>query len=307
MSYTYTPQGAELRDSLEYLRDILRNLDTQHARYRQIVQSRMGRLQEQRKPLPKPLLAMALAAVVVLVLGFGGDFGSALYRMLGIGVVAIALGAYWMTHSAGSARVLSSILIAVGAMIDLLLLVPAITHIEPADFTLPLLAAGLILAPILAIAIREKRLPEVNASIAERNEQMRTHAISTAEPELRPVREQIQALNAAYTQGGFDDWFPHRYMSGDVVAVLHELVRDRRADTLSEAIREYETILHRQDMAARLDAQAAQAERHAAAQARRDAIIGGASFGMQIYQGSATRRAIRQAAATPRTVYLYRR
>lgn len=125
-------------------------------------------------------------------------------------------------------------------------------------FLLPLPVALVVSAII--VGVRNARVPTINTVREQQNQQRATEIAQLVAPELAPFEVQLAEVRTEFDTR-FRGWYPERYLTAEDVAACWRLVHDHRATTVTEVIREYETLLHRQRMENAAQAQLAEQQR----------------------------------------------
>lgn len=168
-------------------------------------------------------------------------------------------------------------------------------------FLLPLPVA--LVASGILVGARNARVPKVNAQREQLNQERAAQVGEATAPKAGPIEAQLgqarQELNAE-----FRGWFPEKYLTAEDVEFCWQLVHDHRASTVENAIKEYETVLHRRRIENMAAAQLAEQQRTAKV-AMLGNVINAAGYGATIgtirSEGAVTR------AAMLRRVYVRKR
>jgi hypothetical protein len=163
-------------------------------------------------------------------------------------------------------------------------------------FFLPLPIA--LVASAIILGVRNARVAGVNERRRQTNRERAAEIQQLVAPELAPFEANLAQVRDEF-DSRFRGWFPERYLTAEDVAACWRLVNDHRASTVSEAIREYETVLHRQRMENAALAQLAEQQR-----ATRVAMLGNV---INAVGHASTAGAIRSEGAATRSAFNARR
>lgn len=120
----------------------------------------------------------------------------------------------------------------------------------------------MLVSPALALLL----VLRWRSRVLRENEEKRQRNDALGVEHAKSVQPQVEALDAEIARdldAATRDFFPRSYLNADTVCECWHLVADYRASTVSEAISEYERILHRRRLEDHAAAQVAAADRTA--------------------------------------------
>lgn len=291
---------ADLEHSLAQLAHLTGRIQELHAQHDAVVQRHTRPDRPLRSALSRSSMLIISVAVAV---GLFVLASSSIYLLLVPSLVAAAAmlvaGLYGLVRG-GPMRRLAPFMLVTAVVLLVLLFFPVWIPMRP---WLLLLALGV--AVFIGLKVRNVHTERFNRHIMEVNGAARIESRHAAEAELAPIQQEVHALQQAFHQGDYSAWFPEKYLDPHSVYALWEIVHDGRAWNIKEAVNQHVQDLHNQYMRSSADQQMAMAQMQLAQQEKTERAVHVASalnLGMQAFQGSRTRAAIK----APRTVYIRR-
>lgn len=214
-----------------------------------------------------------------------------------VGVGMLGLGGYGILRG-GSLRPHAPFMIASGALLLFMIFVGGRLSVGPWLMLLALAAPA-----YLGLRWRNARCERLNQDIAVANDDARARAWQAASAELVPIEQELNSLQQAFADGNYASWYPERYLDPQSVAALWQIVHDRRARDITEAVNQHVQDQHNHHMRSSADQQAAMAQMQLQAQRNTERAVnihGALNLGMQAFQGARTRQAIN----APRTFFI---
>lgn len=172
----------------------------------------------------------------------------------------------------------------------------------------PLVLMFLIVTIIVRLVAR--RRVAANREIELRNSTELEIATRNSEQEIQRVEAEVADIQRAFHAGNFQTLVPAKFMDYESVAALWEILDELRADTLKEAITHLVQDRHNAYMRSSADRQIALSQMQLDEQQRqtRNAqMYHMMDMGMQAFQGSRTRKTIREEGAYTRNTIRERR
>lgn len=171
---------------------------------------------------------------------------------------------------------------------------------------LPVLVVFLLPLPVALIAsgvivgVRNSRLASANAQIEAGHQATSAQIAELVAPEIAAIDAQLADVGREYTTH-YRGLFPEDHLNTEYVGACWQLVHGHRADSVKEALVQYDNVLHQQRVEnnqAYLLAEQQRATRVAQMNGIISATLTGAAIGTMRAEGAATRAAMN----APRTV-----